>query len=356
MELPLYKIIINDEDETGCTTISLVENPAVEIPFLCFEDESKMQLFHADEDKHIISGIAMLADTPIYRNSPSRGEYQVIFEKDTIRKMVQKYAKNQLYNFVNLQHDSNQYTDQCYMIESLIIDKERGICPNEFKDVPDGSWYISYYIDNEELWNEIKNGNHLNGFSIEVLSEIELCCAVVPPPPPPHQLSLMESNKQENNMNKLFKLAKMLIKFTEIKTDKETLIVEGEIEVGKPVLVETEDGPIPAENGEYKLEDESVLIVADGVITEIKKVEEETEETEETEEMEEDPTPDPRIAELETENEALKTENEELKNRIAELEATIAEQEEKLKMSVETPLTKNNFFNRENKALKYFVK
>lgn len=351
MELPLYKIIINDEDETGCTTISLVENPAVEIPFLCFNSDKEMQLFHADEDKHIISGIAMLADTPIYRNSPSRGEYQVIFEKDTIRKMVQKYAKNQLYNFVNLQHDSNQYTNDCYLIESLIIDKERGICPNEFKDVPDGSWYISYYIDNEELWNEIKNGNHLNGFSIEVLSEIELCCAVVPPPP--HQLSLMESNKQENNMNKLFKLAKMLIKFTEIKTDKETLIVEGEIEVGKPVLVETEDGPTPADNGDYTLESGDIVVISDGVITEIKKVEEETEETEE---MEEDPTPDPRIAELETENEALKTENDELKVRIAELEAKITEQEEKLKMSVETPIAKNNVFNRENKALKYFVK
>lgn len=337
MELPLYKIIINDTDETGCTTISLVENPAVEIPFLCFNSDKEMQLFHADEDKHIISGIAMLADTPIYRNSPSRGEYQVIFEKDTIRKMVQKYAKNQLYNFVNLQHDSNQYTNDCYLIESLIIDKERGICPNEFKDVPDGSWYISYYIDNEELWNEIKNGNHLNGFSIEVLSEIEL----------------MESNKQKNNMNKFFKLAKMVLKLAEVKTDKETLIVEGEIEVGKPVFVESEDGPTPAENGDYTLENGDIVVISDGVITEIKKVEEEMEEIEE---IEEDPTPDPRIAELETENEALKTENEELKTRIAELEAKIAEQEEKLKMSVETPLTKNNIFNKENKALKYFVK
>lgn len=337
MELPLYKIIINDTDETGCTTISLVENPAVEIPFLCFNNDSEMQLFHADEDKHIISGIAMLADTPIYRNSPSRGEYQVIFEKDTIRKMVQKYAKNQLYNFVNLQHDSNQYTNDCYLIESLIIDKERGICPNEFKDVPDGSWYISYYIDNEELWNEIKNGNHLNGFSIEVLSEIEL----------------MESNKQKNNMNKLFKMAKAILKLAEITTDKETLIVEGEIEVGKPVFVESEDGPTPAENGDYTLENGDIVVISDGVIIEIKKVEEEMEEMEE---IEEDPTPDPRIAELETENEALKTENEELKTRIAELEAKIAEQEEKLKMSVETPLTKNNIFNKENKALKYFVK
>jgi hypothetical protein len=342
MELPLYRIVINDEDETGCTTISLVENPAVEIPFLCFSDEHEKELFHADEDKHIISGIAMLADTPIYRNSPTRGEYQIVFEKETIRKMVQKYAKNQLYNLVNLQHDSNEYVNNCYLIESLIIDKQRGICPNEFQNVPDGSWYISYYVDDEALWNEIKNGKHLNGFSIEILSEIEP----------------VELKSHKNNMNKLFKMAKAILKLAEIATDKETLIIEGEIEVGKPVFIETEEGPVEANDGEYTLEDGTVLVITEGVIAEIKPVEA-PEEEKPAEEMEEETPeapenePDPRIAELEAEIEALKKEIEEKDAKIAELEGTVAEQEEKLKMSVETPITKK-ISNKENKALKYF--
>lgn len=346
MELPLYRIIINDNDDTGCTTVSLVENPAVEIPFLCFEDEHKKELFHADEDKHIISGIAMLADTPIYRNSPSRGEYQIIFEKETIRKMVQKYAKNQLFNIVNLQHDSDTYVNSCYLIESLIIDKERGICPNEFQNVPDGSWYISYYVDDDALWNEIKNGKHLNGFSIEILSEIEL----------------MESNKQENTMNKFFKLAKMILKLEDVKTDKETLIVEGEVEVGKPVFVETEEGPIPAADGDYTLEDGTVLVIVEGVIAEIRPVE--NPEEEKPEELEEEnplPEEDTKVAELEARIAELEAIIEEKDTRIAELEAIVAEKEEalsaaeeKLKMSVETPITKKVIFNKENKALKYF--
>lgn len=344
MELPLYRIVINDNDDTGCTTVSLVENPAVEIPFLCFEDEHKKELFHADEDKHIISGIAMLADTPIYRNSPSRGEYQIVFEKETIRKMVQKYAKNQLFNLVNLQHDSDTYVNSCYLIESLIIDKERGICPNEFQNVPDGSWYISYYVDDDALWNEIKNGKHLNGFSIEILSEIEL----------------MESNKQENTMNKFFKLAKMILKLEEVKTDKETLIVEGGVEVGKPVFVETEEGPIPAADGDYTLEDGTVVVIVEGVITEIRPVETSEEKPEELEEENPLPEEDTKVAELEARIAELEAIIAEKDTRIAELEGLVAEKEEalsaaeeKLKMSVEEPITKK-VIDKENKALKYF--
>lgn len=340
MELPLYRIVIDmNDDITGMTAVSLVENPAVEIPFLCFEAEK--QSFKVDNEKRVITGPAILADTPIYRNSPTRGEYNIVFEKDTIRQLVEKYSANGLINKVNLQHDGNSFIDSAIMIESMIIDKERGVCPNEFSDLPNGSWIISYKITDDALWDEIKNGKHLNGFSIEVLSEIEL----------------IENNKQDK-MNKLFKMAKAILKLAEIATNKETLIIEGELEVGKPVFIETEEGPVEANDGEYTLEDGTVLVIAEGVIAEIKPVEA-PEEEKPVEEMEEEAPeapenePDPRIAELEAEIEALKKEIEEKDAKIAELEGTVAEQEEKLKMSVETPI-KKKISNKENKALKYF--
>lgn len=344
MELPVYKIVINEYDESGCTAISLVEHPAVELPFLCFDQNEKIQL-SIDDDKRIISGIAMLADTPIYRRSANRGEYYIIFTKETIRQMVSKYAKNQMFNIVNLQHNQDTYVNSCHLIESLIIDKERGLCPTEFADVPDGSWYVSYHIEDEALWNEIKNGGHLNGFSIEVLSGLEL----------------IENKSQNNRMNKIFKLAKAVLKLAEIPTDKETLIIDGEIEVGKPVFVETEEGPVEAADGEYTLEDGRVVIVEAGVIAEIKEVEvEPVEEELPVEELEEEaPVEEP---EVNTEVEELKARIAELEAvivdkdaRIAELEGQVAAQEERLKMSVETPLTKSNKpVNRENKALKFF--
>lgn len=325
-----------DDELTGLSAVSLVDYPAVEKDFLLF-DKQKM-LFTANDEKQIISGIALLADTPIYRRN-QYGEFYVVFEKDTIRQLVEKYSKQGLFNSVNLMHQQDAFVDSVYLIESLIIDKNRGICPTEFSDCPDGSWYVSYYVDNKALWDEIKKGEWFNGFSVEVSANLE-----------------MKSNKENNNMNKFFKLAKMILKLGEIKTDKETLIIDGEVEVGKPVFVESEDGPIEAPDGEYVAEDGMKIIVEAGIIKEIiveeAPVEEVIEELEEEVIIEE--TPNPEIEEMKRRIAELEAMIAEKDAKIAELEAIIAEQDEKLKMSVETPLTKKNITNKENKALKYF--
>lgn len=169
MDKKIFYIDINEDDNTGLDAISLVSTPAVEIDFLCFEkDGSKEISFSANEDKHIISGIALRADFPIYRRNGDY-EYYVVFTKEIIRKIVNKYAKNGLFNSVNLQHNDHNFTNKAIMIESYIIDKERGICPIEFSDIEDGSWYVSFHIEDEMLWNEVKDGNILKGFSVQGL-------------------------------------------------------------------------------------------------------------------------------------------------------------------------------------------
>ena len=169
MDKKIFYIDINEDDNTGLDAISLVSTPAVEIDFLCFEKEDSVEIsFSANEDKHIISGIALRADFPIYRRNGDY-EYYVVFTKDIIRKIVNKYAKNGLFNSVNLQHNDHNFTNKAIMIESYIIDKERGICPIEFSDIEDGSWYVSFHIEDEMLWNEIKNGKELNAFSVQGL-------------------------------------------------------------------------------------------------------------------------------------------------------------------------------------------
>ena len=37
----------------------------------------------------------------------------------------------------------------------------------------DGSWFASVKIENEDLWNAIKNGEGYNGFSVEVKTLVE---------------------------------------------------------------------------------------------------------------------------------------------------------------------------------------
>ena len=167
--LPLYELLFDDNDDNtlGCSKISLVEEPAVEEFFLKFskdvEEKEHKSFYFKDDSKRIITGIAMRADYPIYRNQDGQ-EFYVQFSKDTIDKMMQKFMKEQRLFDISLDH--NQDVKDCYLIESFIINKERGICPNEFMDVEDGSWIISVKIENQDVWNKICLGE-VKGFSIE---------------------------------------------------------------------------------------------------------------------------------------------------------------------------------------------
>lgn len=325
-----------NDNETGLTAVSLVDYPAVERDFLLFDKQEI--LFKADDEKQIISGIALLADTPIYRRN-ERGEFYVVFESDTIRKLVEKYSKDGMFNSVNLMHKSDAFVNNVYLIESIIIDKERGICPKEFDDVPNGSWYVSYYVEDKQLWNEIKKGDWFKGFSVEITANLEKA-----------------QNKTLNtNMNKLFfKIARKILKLSEIVTDKATLIIEGELEVGQPVAILIDGEPVSVEDGDYVMEDGTIIKIEDGVIVEIIPIEAPKEEIATADEVPAEEPVDTKTPELEAKIAELETIIEEKDKEIEELKAKIAEQEEKLKMSVEKPVTKQVKTDKENKALKYF--
>ena len=158
---------IEVDDAAGMDAISLVKYPAVERNFLCFEDEKAPVKMAFNADKQIITGVVALADTPIYRYTEGYGEYFVIFSKETIEKMVVKYSKDGLFNSVNLQHNDEKFVDGVYLFESYLVNKDRGILPTEFADIPEGSWICSFKVENDEVWDEIKEGKTLKGFSLQ---------------------------------------------------------------------------------------------------------------------------------------------------------------------------------------------
>lgn len=164
-KMKIFNILINEDDNTGMDTISLVSQPAVGVNFLKFEEQKEIKKLSFDADKHIITGVVALAGIPIYRYDKEIGDYYVVFTSEVIEKMMIKYSKMNLNNSVDLQHNGKK-VDGVIMFESYIYNKERNIAPVEFGDIPDGSWIASFKVENEELWNEIKSGNELNGFSL----------------------------------------------------------------------------------------------------------------------------------------------------------------------------------------------
>lgn len=160
--LPLFKITIAN-DEEGIDKMSLVSAPAVESDFLKFSKQEQIHL-SVDDDQHIVLGVALRCDYPIYRRTQGGYEYYVMFDADTIRQIYEKFMKNP--NKVNLEHSVD--TEGVYLIQSFIKNSEAGINPVGFEDIENGSWFTAYKVENEDVWQKIKTGE-LNGFSIEGL-------------------------------------------------------------------------------------------------------------------------------------------------------------------------------------------
>ena len=162
-----YKAKILD-DECGIQALSLVEHPAVLSKVERFAEndkkENKPQYFK-DDLKHNITGLIIPADRPIYRNNGTE-EYYIVFEKDTIVDFATKMMKDGTMNFFNWEH-SDDTINGIECIELFIKDSERGISPEGFADVEEGSLFGTFHISNDDVWDKIMDGSY--GISMECI-------------------------------------------------------------------------------------------------------------------------------------------------------------------------------------------
>ena len=145
------------------------------------------------------------------------------------------------------------------------------------------------------------------------------------------QFNKINKEIRMSKINRL-KLAKMLLKFAEIETDKGLLTYEGELVVGNEVFIEKEGELVPAEDGEYVAEGKTI-VVKEGKIAEIVEVKEEDEKPAPEEEV---VIEEEEVVEENPEEDTIKEDEKDAK--IAELEAVIAEKDaeiESLKAEIE---------------------
>jgi hypothetical protein len=165
-KLPIFRFIVGEDDEAQLEAVAFVDSPAIEMNWQAFN--SNQYKFKAEVEKRIISGPLMVAELPIYRRDES-GEYYGVFQKEDIYNLRNKFFKQGKSNLVNEMHDSSKMIDGVYMIESFLIDKERGINAPKGYELTDGSWFGSYKIDNDEIWNDFIKSGEFKGFSVEGL-------------------------------------------------------------------------------------------------------------------------------------------------------------------------------------------
>ena len=364
--IPVYEALVNDGD-CGMVRISLVDAPAVLTAWQTFKKEDKPMMFSiANEEQRLVRGVVMRADFPIYRLGENGQEYYIIYRADTIRQMAEKYLAESRQNNVDENHNGND-VEGVQMVQYFIKDTEKGIVPEGFDEIADGSLFAEFHITNDEVWAKVKDGTY-TGFSLE---------GIFAAAPETDQRDIDEivdeldgrfNEISEKNMSKLnnilTRLAENLkqpeVQMSCLTTDKGVLSWEGDKEIAEGVdvcVIDAEDNHIKAEDGNYSTDDGKVIVVAEGKVSEIKtaevseeqpeakeeevkaeaeeKVEEQAEEEkvedaaeeevkEEAEPEEKEPEVNPE-EELRQQLESLSAENETLKAELESVRAELAE-------------------------------
>jgi hypothetical protein len=118
-----------------------------------------------DEKQEIISPL-MVPNKLIKRRDDMGEEYFVYFTTETIEKLAHKAMKDEVIHRVNIEHDGN-LVDDIFMTETWISEGKYDKSNNYGYDLPEGTWFAKYKIDNKKVWNDyIKSGKVL-GMSVE---------------------------------------------------------------------------------------------------------------------------------------------------------------------------------------------
>ena len=164
----IVELVIEDDNEAlAIDAISLVSAPAIEQDLVYFgKEKNNLTFAKVDQEKRMLVSPALIPDKNIYRVNHNTGEeFYVYFSKSTVRKASQLYLKHNNHHKATHEHNervSGVLTVESWIIEDPKMDKSKLYGYN----LPKGTWMVSMSIQNDDLWQKIKDGE-LRGVSIE---------------------------------------------------------------------------------------------------------------------------------------------------------------------------------------------
>ena len=164
--MDIVELILDEENEemVGIEAVSIVENPAIEESFVALSSD-EIKLAKVDDEKRIVMGCALVPNKMIFRKR-NDSMFYVYFSKETIRRASELFFQNGNQSNATLEHQMK--ANNLTVVESWIVEdeaKDKSALYN--LNAPVGSWVISMKIEDDELWQQIKEGKKYKGFSIE---------------------------------------------------------------------------------------------------------------------------------------------------------------------------------------------
>lgn len=258
-KLKKYKVKAGGSDVFA---ISVVSQPAVESSFVALAKQEKPKpVYLSKDDKHMLYGVILRADFPIYRAYGDE-EFYIEFDGEAIERLERKYMKNFAQRNWTTEHlniAEGLTLTESWIVTDLEHDKSKAL---GLEGVTVGSWVGGCLVDDNEIWAQVKEGTY-TGFSVEAFCDLE------------------EITKEiKNNSHKSDKvMAKKSVKMDEI------------LENIKNIINDAIDN---AEGQDAEVQEEVVEKAAEDVVEQVDANEEETKETVEAAE---EATPEEQIAE-----------------------------------------------------------
>jgi hypothetical protein len=159
-------VIADDSQELAIDAISLVSSPAIEQDFVFFgKEKNNLTFAKVDEEKRMLVSPALIPNKQIFRYDPNTdSDYYVYFSPETVRKASELYLKHN--NHHKATHEHNERVSGVLTVESWIKEGDSDKSKMYGFDLPNGTWFVKMKIENDDLWNKIKDGS-LKGLSIE---------------------------------------------------------------------------------------------------------------------------------------------------------------------------------------------
>ena len=166
-ENKIVELVIEPDNESlAIDAISLVTAPAIEQDFVFFgKEKNNLTLAKVDEEKRMLISPALIPNKQIFRYNPNTdSDYYVYFSPETVRKASELYLKHNNHHKATYQHQDR--VSGVLTVESWIKEGDQDKSKLYGFDLPNGTWFVKMKIENDDLWNKIKEGE-LRGLSIE---------------------------------------------------------------------------------------------------------------------------------------------------------------------------------------------
>lgn len=282
--MKFYKAVYKKGKTKGIFNISLVKKPAMKELFVALSEqekkefkERKLQFKTIDEKEHMLIGLVLEPNKPVYRNENGE-EFYIEFDEKTVKELAYNFFKQNYHQQTSIEHGKDAVKGVTFVESWTVLDPEKDKSTAYGMELSKGSWVVGLKIDDEELWKKYIETGDVQGFSVDGLiglseikeneaSEVKMNAVLTTLKDVSDKLLIALKLKKENGAE---------VKFGEIEMEGGDVIFEYEgevLEAGINIFaVDPTDKeikvPVPA--GKYPLADGRILVVTEeGIVGEV---------------------------------------------------------------------------------------